>query len=365
MAKLLFCFPRFHTNAIPWVRILQQEGHEVSMFVVIQAKTESYKVIKPVLVKKSWISEWIVSRFPGRGANCPRAFPGFREHWNAINRVDPDVVIVRDFSRLFSIVTAIICWLQRRPLVAYDQEAACPKPFSRAWGKRQVVRWVARAQFTSRRRLGEEIGCRGGALFIPFGLDRRYGNYRLVSRPAGHIPRILMVAKYRQRKGHQKLIDALAILAKETAFSMTFCGEEASEEDISFRRNLEVRAGSKGIFDRIKFLSNVDHVEMPKLYEDHDVFVLPSKNEPAAVSPIEAASFGCAVVISADSGTRGYFPAEERFSVDPDDPIEIAQKLYDLIVSPDRLESGRRECFYQIHQICSDERILRTFESFL
>ena len=365
MAKLLFCFPRFHTNAIPWVRILQQEGHDVSMFVVIQAKTESYKVIKPVLVKRSRISQWIVSRFPGRGANCPRAFPGFREHWNAINRVDPDIVIVRDLSRLFSIVTAIICWLQRRPLIAYDQEAACPKRFSRGWGKRQVVRWVAKGQFTSRRRLGEEVGCRGGALFIPFGLDRRDGSYRVVSRPTGYIPRLLMVAKYRQRKGHQQLIDALAILAKESAFSMTFCGEEVTEADIDFRRDLEVRVDAKGIGDRVRFLSNVDHVEMPKLYEDHDVFVLPSKNEPAAVSPIEAASFGCAVVISADSGTRGYFPAEERFSLDPDDPEEIAQKLHALIDSPDKLENARRECFNRIHEICLDERILRTFESFL
>ena len=365
MANFLFCFPRFHTNAIPWVRVLQEGGHDVSMFVVIQARTENYKVVEPVLVEKSRLSEWIISRFPGRGANCPRAFPEFRKHWNAIKRVDPDVVIVRDLSRFFSIVTAIICWLQRRALVAYDQEAACPKPLTRGWIKRKVVRFVSRSQFTSRRRLGEEIVCRGGALFIPFGLERRYGNYRLYSRRSGHITRILMVAKYRQRKGHRQLIDALAILAAEREFAMTFCGEEVIEEDIKFRRDLEVMAKSKGILDRIKFISNVDYTDMPKIYANHDIFVLPSRNEPAAVSPIEAASFGCAVLISSDSGTRGYFPSEEKFSLNPDDPKEIAEKLSDWIGSPDKLDHARRECFYRIHQVCSNDRILHNFESFL
>jgi glycosyltransferase involved in cell wall biosynthesis len=122
-------------------------------------------------------------------------------------------------------------------------------------------------------------------------------------------PRILTVAKFRERKRHADLIAALGHISTERDFTVTLCGELATDADRQFCRDLQTLASKCGIAERLSFQFNIPHENMAQVYLEHDLFVLPSVMEPAAVSPLEAAWCGCAVVMARSSGTRSYMPS--------------------------------------------------------
>ena len=136
-----------------------------------------------------------------------------------------------------------------------------------------------------------------------------------------------MVAKYRERKGHRILLSALAELVPRLDFTLTFCGGVDGAEDEACREMVKSWSATLGLSDRVSFRDNVAHRDMLSVYRDHDVFVLPSRNEPAAVSPIEAAWAGCCVLVSSDTGTRGYIPPGTDYEFDSSNPLDLARAM--------------------------------------
>jgi len=360
VAHFLFCFPRFHTNANPWMRILKERGHEVSVHVVFKAATETYSVVDPKVIRQSSLSKLILRYAPGKGVNAPRAFPPVKWYWRQMSELDPDIVIVRDPLRWFSITAAVICVLQRRKLVVYDQAPVCPQRFSRTWVRRIITKWVGIGQFSSRLGKGEKGEGGLGALFIPFGLMKLESVPEIV-RLSEKTIRVLMVAKYRSRKGHDRLLDAINIIGGKRPLAVTFCGEEVLAQDIDFRKRLERRIEKLGLSGEVSFVANIDHANMPRLYMSHDLYILPSINEPAAVSPIEAAQFGCAVLVSKDSGTRGYLPPGERFEIDLNDEEDLARKILEITRSRSVLNEAKTACKKHVGRVASDDLILSRF----
>ncbi|WP_181175910.1 glycosyltransferase [Mesorhizobium sp. B2-3-4] len=279
--------------------------------------------------------------------------------------MDPDVVIVRGVTRWFCRIAALCAILQGRKLVIYDQEDAKPRPWSGTWMRRAVFGWLGIPHFTSRLPSNPGTAGAGNAMPLPFGSPfAPIQIAKLHGRPLHWPPRILMVAKYRERKGHSLLLRALASLSASRPFSLTFCGEEATQSDTAFCQALGKEAQALGLADRLRFQNNMAHDGMISVYADHDILILPSRTEPAAVSPIEAAWAGCAVLMSRDSGTRHYLPAGPEFDFDPDDPQDIARAVAGLIARPEDLQLARDACFARISSVANDGAILRLFETF-
>lgn len=278
---------------------------------------------------------------------------------------DPDVVIVRGVTRWFCRIAALCTILQGRKLVIYDQEDAAPPARSGTWIRRAVFQWLGIAHFTSRLSSNRGPAGAGDAMPLPFG--NPFGPTRieaLANKPLHWPPRILMVAKYRERKGHSSLLRALATISASRSFSVTFCGEEAMPSDTAFCQALRHEAQTLGLTDRLRFQNNVAHDGMISIYASHDLLILPSRMEPAAVSPIEAAWAGCAVLMSRDSGTRHYLPEGAAFDFNPDDPQDIARAIAGAVARPEDLRFARDACFARISSVANDDEILRLFETF-
>jgi glycosyltransferase involved in cell wall biosynthesis len=359
MARFLFFLPRFHTNAAPWVRILTSSGHQVSVVVSHVGPTESHAIATPKPVSPSSLTRL----FGGRHVAPIDKMPGIKQVWRRIRADAPDVVIVRGASRWLSRVAIACALLQRRKLVIYDQEDVSPRALGTRL-RRAAFKAIGIPHFTVR--IGPDGARRNfsDAIAIPFG--KQAAELPQSAAPAGEAaPRILMVAKYRQRKGHLQLLDAMSIVARSSSCSLVFCGEEASVEDGTYCDLLRRYVHQLGLEKRVTFRNNVPYARMADLYAEHDVFVLPSRNEPAAVSPIEAAWCGCAVLISSDSGTRGYLPPGEDYEFDPADPADIARAILGVVASREDLATHKARCRSYIERVAGESLILHRFEGLL
>ena len=366
MSKLLFCLPRFHTNLIPWVRVLQQAGHEVDIHVLRYGGSEDHRLVAPSLIAPSEWTQHARSCLKARADADYYAAPEWREYWALLKRSNPDVVIVRGVSRWFCRMAALEARLQGRHVVVYDQEDPDPPRFSSTWIRRFATRQAGFGCVTARMaQPGNSTRSAAFAETLPFGSVRnsermeKEARERIV-RPTGTI-RILMVGKYRRRKGHMELLTALQRLADTYSFQVTFCGEEVTDGDRLFRQRLQDLANQSGLGERLRFRHGLSMDQMMGLYSEHHLFVLPSTNEPAAVSPMEAAWNGCAVLVDQDSGTRFYLPDDARFACDAKDPDSIVRSLEPFLADPLTLRRGRLACLQRIVQVAGDGAVMEAF----
>lgn len=338
---MLFVLPRFHTNAVGWVRLLQAEGHEVAMLVQSVGASEDHSRCQPIVVSAQVVT--------------------WRNMASSILGQAPDTVIVRGLTRRFCRMAALVAMAQRRRVVVYDQEDPLPPGFSGTWFRRAGCRLLGLGRMTAR---ASQLAVHSlaSATTVPFAArtasDELFaaGKERIAQPLA--VPKILMVGKYRARKGHAELIDALGQLGKAHDFQLTFCGEEVTAEDRDFRRDLQARCEARGLASRTQFLANLELAQMMALYARHQIFVLPSRDEPAAVSPIEAIWNGCAALVDHHSGTRHYLPPGDAYACDARDPGEIANRLQSWLASRDTLLDARRECLTHLTAIGGDEAVL-------
>jgi glycosyltransferase involved in cell wall biosynthesis len=369
MARFLFVLPRFHTNALPWVRILRSDGHEVSIHVLRVGDVEDHRDDLPRVLPRSGLGKALGAVMPRKADPDYYAMPGFGDYWRALRDCAPDVVVVRGISRYAFRIVALAALLQGRRLVVYDQEDAQPKRGTTTWIRRAALAWAGIPHFTVRRYLGTPPRDRALALTIPFGAPRASSNmYReaaeRIERPVD-LPRILMVGKYRPRKGHAVLIEALAELAPRYRFEVSFCAEESGAADVAFRESLERQVEMNGLQDRTRFRANLAREAILDEYARHQIFVLPSLQEPAAVSPVEAVWSGCAAMTDIRSGTGSYLPPRGGCAFDARHPRALVERLEPLLAAPEALRRARHECLDHLASFASDEMILQGFAGLL
>jgi glycosyltransferase involved in cell wall biosynthesis len=114
--------------------------------------------------------------------------------------------------------------------------------------------------------------------------------------------RIGFVGRLEHWKGPQVLIEALGSLAScQMAFSATFVG--AGPDEAACRERVQ----QLGLADRVTFVGRVPNAELPDLYRELDVVVVPSVetadfSEPWSLAVNEAMGCGCLVIASDSVG---------------------------------------------------------------
>lgn len=110
---------------------------------------------------------------------------------------------------------------------------------------------------------------------------------------------ILCVARLIARKGQEYLLRALARLRRETAVAVrvVLVGSGDGEEALrALVRALDIQ-------DVVTFRGAVDRASMPAMYQESDIFVLPSEQEGMSIALLEAMASGLPVVVTDTGGT--------------------------------------------------------------
>src|SRR3954462_14414403 len=120
--KILFVAPRFHTNQVEIIKILLQKNHEVFFHVACIGPTEDHSLVQPVCYKQSILSRFIEKKFDKGQANKRFYFPRALTYWRAMRQLQPQLIVIRDPYKLFSLLAAFFALLIKTKIIFYTQE---------------------------------------------------------------------------------------------------------------------------------------------------------------------------------------------------------------------------------------------------
>ncbi len=365
--RLLFTAPRYHTNQHFAVKALLDAGHSVSFLALRRGQSETYAALEPQVLGPSAALDALrrlAARLPGARLSGSGGLPSPVKLWREMRRRPPAAVVVRDPFSGYGLLAALLTKLMGAGLLLYSQT---PKHGPRVWWKRAVLKlypklmgaeWITPV-------LGSPLGSRAadsGLRYVPFVMEPQTAPHQR-RRCGGGAVHLLAVGKYEPRKNHRLFLDAVHRLSRLYPVRATVAGECVTEEH---RRELDgIRAHIRrlGLERLVQLHVNLPYAEAQRLYAGHDLFVLASRDEPAAVSPLEAMAHSLPVVCSDSNGTQCYIrPGENGFVFRSGDLDDLAACLARIVSDGERRRAmGERS--YQL--VLSEHSPQRYVESLM
>ena len=129
-------------------------------------------------------------------------------------------------------------------------------------------------------------------------------------------------------KGHEFLVEAMSIVAKEEPHAIAgICGAGPLHDQ------LQTQIERLGLQDKVKLLGQWD--EISELLAASDVFVLPSRWEGLPMALLEGMMAGLPVIAARVEGVEEVVqPGEHGLLVPLESPVELAQAILQLLRSP-------------------------------
>lgn len=332
--KILFVAPRYHTNQHGWVSTLQNTGYHVRFISFWKLEQwEHYEALEPIVAETKHlpraicglIDAWL--KLQGKITRAQYHYwPNYHRFKAQILQERPNLIIVRDAVSPLSLVTFWIARKEGIPAILYNQH---PIEASENFKTRLLQRLglVPRFRVTPTRTTEMEHNPTTNAHYLPLIVDfsfeikdKTYQNNQRLN--------ILSAGKLSQpRKRLRLLVQALAILRGHLSFHLTIVGALAENDTDEYQR-LVAEIKALDLSDHITIKKNVPYEEMQNLYRQHDIFVLPSINEPYAISPLEAMAFGLPVILTESNGARGIIDHGSNGEVIPNDDVSaLAQAI--------------------------------------
>ncbi|MHA4843647.1 glycosyltransferase family 4 protein [Flavitalea antarctica] len=302
--KVLLVGPRFHTNQYQMVKTLQEQNHDVSFHVASLGYTEDYSLLTPSNYRQSRLSVLIERIYGKGGVNRPNYFPGLLQYWKTLRCLRPDIVIIRDPFKYFSLIAAFYSALLKAKIIFYTQENL----FRPRGIKTKVAQQMMISFFKA-------------AWMVPIKSDKN-GNGSQI-RHMYHIPlpipvksfsrdhsdfdeiKILMIGKYNQeRKNHLLLLNAINTLKERYKLKLTMVGECSRDQQVFRFEKIKESVYRLGLSDIVDMKTDVPFSQIGELYKSHHLFVLPAVDEQYGISVTEALGYGLPVICTDTCGAR-------------------------------------------------------------
>jgi glycosyltransferase involved in cell wall biosynthesis len=320
---ILFVSPRYHTNQIPFVRFLISQGHEVAFDVIRTGQSEDHSLLTPHLMTVS--------------KRRSRLLPDVAAYQRRLRALKPDVIVIRGLPRHYAVTAATAARLSRIPIVLVTEGPVHAEPALR----RDLMRSLVMRTFAA-------------PMYSPVAGDRRHPK----THPTFHyIPfaadlpdrakaswfeagssRVLTIGKFIPRKNHLLLVRAVHALRQRLDVKLTIIGEVSTPSHQRHHAEVEAEIAALGLEADVTVRTNLSHAEVKREFLSHDLFVLPSRSEPASVSILEGMAFGLPVICSSTNGTRWYIEhGRNGFVFRSDDLEDLEAKIDQALVDRDAL----------------------------
>ena len=292
-----------HTNEYGITKFFINRGYKVIFHVNSIGRTEAYDLVTPTQFHDSYLSK-VIQYFFGQGrGDLGFSFPSFLRYFLLSRKEQAGIVFIKNPFRVFSVISLVSYGVNGSRIIFYSQSHFHDWSFLKWFFAKTLVKFTNSIWITpvSNDKLSD--GYPKGFYYLPFVVDEScVDTYRSEERI-----NLLMVGKYKSdRKNHKLFLDVVALLSKKYDIHSTVVGESGDNFAIQKMNSLKGYADNLEIGDRVDFYSNVDFSKMKEIYLQHDIFVLPASNEPAAISPLEAMANGLIPICSDSCGTKVY-----------------------------------------------------------
>lgn len=329
--KILFIAPRFHTNMHAYVKGLKEMGHEVFFLAMYKSNSESYEDIEPKMLPPHPLNR-VFAVFNGRYRKPINRWPCLLDLNRELSRVKPDVLLVKNLQGGLAFFSFLLGRFHAKRTFALVQTErhAVTSPFKRA----------IKAFFQIALRVDGIISPLKNVLsqsdpwfhYLPFVIDVK--DFAKSHFKDGKV-NILEVGKFQPRKEHLLMLEAFKRLKVGHRVSLTIVGERYDQKVLDDVRSYIEENDLGG---EVGVLENVPYAQVLSMYKDFDLFVLPSKDEPAAYSPVEAMANKLPVIASDTCGTSCYINnGENGYVFTTGSAEDLANKIESAIKDKDAL----------------------------
>ncbi len=135
------------------------------------------------------------------------------------------------------------------------------------------------------------------------------------------------------------VIRALPLMPQNVSFLVLGSGQE--------EHALKALAAKLRVTERVRFLGQIHHTEMPKYLQASDIFIRASRSEGMGNSFVEAMAAGLPVIATQEGGIADFLFDEKRnpdkpitgWAVDKDSPQQIAEAVKDVMSHPEKVRA--------------------------
>ena len=310
--KFLIVAPRFHTNLYYRAKALQDAGHTVKVIVLYIGKSEFYETIDIQVLKLSAFSRLLSSIIKIFKKTYLKSGLEFRLEApdNQLNKIFktylPDVVLLKAYQNLLAIKNLIVAKKYKTKVLMLTQT-----PYNHIKGSKflfklniKLFRFLNVFAYITPIKINYAIFKKSGienVYYMPFVYPVIIN--QVPKQPDSEI-KIISVGKFVLRKDQLLLLKAFLKLIKEgLSAKLTLIGEVADE---NYFNKIQQFIKTNKLQETVSVKTNVAYNKMNEEYQKHDLFVLPSHDEPAAYSIVEAMANGLAVICSDENGTKCY-----------------------------------------------------------
>ena len=318
--RIMYLAPRFHTNQAAVIKGWQEHGDETEFVVRKVGRLEDHSIESPTLLPYTNQFQILYRAYLFLHHNSENAkdfdlrygYPSTKEFSKLVKKFKPDLVILREKS-----IYSMVCYRVLRKYgictILYNQSPlyAEKSKLQRDWKHRLVDRQLPKIRITPvltsvfkpDGKLIKDANC----YFVPFIVEPACPPEKKTWFSGGNV-RILEVGKFERRKNHLLMLNSFEKLLHEAPNTTLMIVGEVSNRfhEAYLKEIMEKIEGSKTLKGHVAVRTNVPHSEMNAIYQNCDLYVLPSTGEPAAYSILEAMANSVAAVCSTDNGTASY-----------------------------------------------------------
>lgn len=361
--NILVVAPRYHINLRDRVRALERAGHRVSMLVQHRGASENHTELTPREIGYS-----IAYRLPVRlartlGVKLPRnthlrlGFPPLGGLGRQMRAEAPDLVIVKGLGNPLGLSALLAAKrLGAAALVFVQRERFGTGSAAQRAVARLVFGWLGARAVVSPIRDPAAADAAGHPRFryLPFVYDLQEFERSYLRQG---VVRILSVGKFLPSKDQLTLLRAVQRLEPRHRVCVELIGERADE---AYLQRLRDFAGQDGLAGRVTFHFEQPHEAVIRAYRRADLFVLPSRREPASLQILEAMANRVPVISSDGNGTRCYIePGRSGFVFQAADAADLADKIDRIVRDPLNIEAMGRRGYELVRERHDPDRFAR------
>ena len=346
--KVLYMSHRYHTNQTTIMKGWVENGHEIRFISQYAGKVEDYTYVKPIVVGYSrlfmpfyYLYVNILKRKDpfAMDIRLKYGFPPIFKLAGYIKEFKPDVAILRERS-IYTIGMNAICRHYHIPTILYNLSPVWEVPKRMDLAHKLVWKLTPKYRMTPTNLVGIDftglVKDENGH-WAPFLMEPQVSPEEKTYFAEDRI-NVFCIGKYQERKNHQMMIEVIEELLPKYNLHLTIAGERSNHFHEEYYKKISDYVKEHNMEDKVTFLENLNRQALAEEYKKTDVYVVPSTQEPASITVIEAMAFSIPAISGSDNGTASYIDfGKTGYVFEDNNKEDLKNKLEKIICDRENL----------------------------